>query len=127
MHTYRISFLTGMAAGFVLGARAGRERYDQIVKVAKTITEHPAVQQAAGAVQAQATELAGTASGKLSDEVRDRVPRLARTARSKVEDHVPGLKAKNGHANGQHANGNGHRAGTTPDGRGGLGAPGGTH
>jgi hypothetical protein len=124
MHKYRISFLTGMAAGFVLGARAGRERYDQIVKVAKTITEHPAVQQAAAAVQAQATELAGTASSKLSDEVRDRVPRMARTARSKVEDHVPGLKPKNGHANGDHANGNGHRPATTT---GGLGAPGGTH
>jgi hypothetical protein len=127
MHRYRISFLTGMAAGFVLGARAGRERYDQIVKVAKTVTEHPAVQQAAGVVQAQATELAGTASSKLSDEVRDRVPRLARTARSKVEDHVPGRKSKTGHANGHHANGNGRRASTTPGSPGGLGAPGGTH
>jgi hypothetical protein len=92
MAKYRISFLTGLVTGFVLGTRAGRERYDQMVKAAKTVAEHPAVQQAAAAVQAQAVGLATTAGNKISDEVRGRVPQLARTAK----DKVPGRHG-NGH------------------------------
>jgi hypothetical protein len=118
MHRYRISFLTGVATGFVLGARAGRERYDQIVKVARTVAEHPAVQQAAGVVQAQATGLAGAAGTKITDEVRDRVPKLAKTARAKAGDRVPGLRSKNGHARGAHdhnsnGGGRGHEVSST--------------
>jgi alkylation response protein AidB-like acyl-CoA dehydrogenase len=101
MGKYRISFLAGLATGFVLGARAGRERYDQLVKAAKTIAEHPAVQQAAGTVQAQAAGLAATAGTKISDEVRNRVTPLAKSAKDKVSEHVPGHHpqgpAGNGH------------------------------
>ena len=106
MGKYRISFLTGLAAGYVLGARAGRERYDQLVKAAKTIAEHPAVQQAAGTVQAQAAGLATAAGTKISGEVRGRVPQLAKTARDKVSERVPG---RHGHGHdGDAHDGNGH-------------------
>jgi hypothetical protein len=105
MHKYRISFVSGFAAGFVLGARAGRERYEQIKKAARTVAENPAVQQAAGAVQAQASELASTASSKLSDGVRDRAGQFAKTARSKVEERVPALRHND---NGQDSNGSGN-------------------
>jgi hypothetical protein len=109
MGKYRISFLAGLATGFVLGARAGRERYDQLVKAAKTVAEHPAVQQAAGAVQAQAAGLAATAGTKISDEVRSRVTPLAKSAKDKVSEHVPGR-----HHPSQGPAGNGH--GTIGDG-----------
>jgi len=120
MHKYRISFLAGLGAGFVLGARAGRERYEQLMKAARTVADNPAVQQAAGAVQAQATGLVTSAGSKLSDGVRDRVPQLAKTARTKVGEHVPGVRNKNGHG-GHEPNGsgeNGHAqsfTGTTHD------------
>ncbi|MDQ2875002.1 MAG: YtxH domain-containing protein [Actinomycetota bacterium] len=104
MGKYRISFLTGLVTGFVLGARAGRERYDQLVKAAKTVAEHPAVQQAAGAVQAQAAGLATAAGTRISAEVRGRVPQLARTAKDKVGERVPGRR---GHDHGG-PGGNGH-------------------
>jgi hypothetical protein len=90
MHKYRIGFVTGLALGFVLGTRAGRERYEQLKRAARAVADNPAVQQAAGAVQAQATGLVTTASGKVADRVRDHVPQLAKTARSKVEGRVPG-------------------------------------
>jgi hypothetical protein len=106
MGKYRISFLAGVATGFVIGARAGRERYDQLVKAAKTIAEHPAVQQAAGAVQAQAAGLAATAGTKISDEVRNRVQPLAKTAKDKVSERVPGHHGAGGPASHE---GNGHR------------------
>lgn len=76
MHKYRMAFLGGLAAGFVVGARAGRERYEQLKKLARSAADNPAVQQAAGALQAQTTELAKAAGQKVSDQVRERVPRF---------------------------------------------------
>jgi hypothetical protein len=90
MHRYRTGFITGLALGFVLGTRAGRERYEQLKKAARAVADNPAVQQAAGAVQAQASGLAATASTKVADGVRERAPQLAKTARAKVEGRVPG-------------------------------------
>jgi len=69
MGMYRFSFIAGLAAGYVLGARAGRERYDQIMQAARTFAQNPTVQQAAGAAQAQVTGLAATAGSKISDKV----------------------------------------------------------
>lgn len=82
----RIAFLGGLAAGFVLGARAGRERYEQIKQVSRRVAEHPATQQAAGAVQAQASGLAKTAQQK----VNDRMPKVAET----VGNRIPGMRPK---------------------------------
>jgi hypothetical protein len=127
MGKYRISFVAGFATGFVLGARAGRERYDQIVKAARTVAEHPAVQQAAGAVQAQASGLASAAGTRISSEVRARAPQVASAARAataKVSEKVPGLPGRSGdgdedpagdsdpeghRASGRRTGGNGHR------------------
>jgi hypothetical protein len=88
MHKYRIGFITGLAVGFVLGTRAGRERYEQLKRAARAVADNPAVQQAAGAVQAQATSLVTTAGSKVADGVRSRVPQVAKTARAKVEGRV---------------------------------------
>ena len=64
----------------MLGARAGRERYEQLVKLTRKAKDSPAVQQAAGAVQAQAAGIVKTTKGK----VAERVPKLTETARSKA-------------------------------------------
>lgn len=89
MYRYRIAFFSGLAAGFVMGTRAGRERYEQIKQLARTAADHPAVQQAAGAIQAQATGLAKTAGQKVTDQVREKVPGLpkppARSGRSRQQ------------------------------------------
>jgi hypothetical protein len=89
----RMVFAAGFATGYVLGTRAGREKYDQLVKMARTASEHPAVQQAAGVVQAQATELAQKVGGQL----QEKVPQLAHSAAHTVGDRIPGMKHKNGH------------------------------
>ena len=77
---YRYVFIAGLGTGFVLGARAGRERYDQLSKLARRVADSPAVQQAAAALQAQAADLAKTARSR----VADRVPKLAGAVRGKV-------------------------------------------
>ena len=63
----KLWFLGGLAAGFVLGARAGREKYEEIVATARKVREHPTVQEARGVVQEQATRLASTGKEKLGN------------------------------------------------------------
>ncbi|HEY9243785.1 MAG TPA: hypothetical protein VIP48_17515 [Streptosporangiaceae bacterium] len=87
---YRLSFVTGFAVGFVVGARAGRERYEQIKDLASKAKDSPAMQQAAGAAQAQAANLARAAK----DRAAQRVPQLTEKAKSKMPgslgDRLPG-------------------------------------
>lgn len=52
-------FLLGAAVGYVLGARAGRERYDQIMRAYHALVEHPALQSAAGVARAKIGEKLG--------------------------------------------------------------------
>lgn len=61
----KLTLLAGGAVGYVLGTRAGRERFEQIKSKAQTLWEHPKVQQQAGKVQ-------GVAKRKTA-EVQDKV------------------------------------------------------
>ena len=47
----------GFVIGYVAGSKAGRERYEQIVRLSSKAVHHPAVQGAAGAVQAKLSSL----------------------------------------------------------------------
>ena len=60
-----LMFIGGLAAGFVLGSRAGREKYEEIRANAKKVWEHPTVQEAAGVAQAQANKLYTEGKDKL--------------------------------------------------------------
>ena len=82
---YRATFVAGFAVGFIAGARAGRERYDQILKYSKQIVEHPAVQKATSTVATKATELGKTAAAK--------APEYAKTAAATVSEQVPKMAA----------------------------------
>jgi hypothetical protein len=78
---YRATFIAGFAVGFIAGARAGRERYEQIVKASRKVAENPAVQKATRAAGAKAAE---------------RMPRVTETAKSSATkvrgqfDRLPG-------------------------------------
>lgn len=54
----KMSFLIGAAAGYVLGARAGRARYESIATMARAAWGSEPAQNAAGAAQEQADQLA---------------------------------------------------------------------
>jgi hypothetical protein len=62
----RAAFVTGLGVGYVLGARAGRERYYQIQRAFRAFRENPTVQEAAGVMQAQASGLVSTAKDRVS-------------------------------------------------------------
>jgi hypothetical protein len=66
---YKATFLVGFAAGYTLGAKAGRERYEQIRRTMRGLSENPAVQSAAGVLQAQASSLVVAARDKVIDKL----------------------------------------------------------
>ena len=111
MSFHRLTFATGLAIGFVAGTRAGRERYDQMVKYAKSAIDSPAFQQAAGTVQTQAGGLISSAGHKVADHA----PGFAQSAMHNASDKVPSLLNRNGdssakdtHSGSVPASGNGH-------------------
>ena len=71
---YRLTFVIGAAVGYVLGTRAGRERYEQLKKTARDISHNPAVRNTAESAAQQGREFAGKAYHVVSDKVGDRVP-----------------------------------------------------
>jgi hypothetical protein len=54
----KLSHLAYAAVGYVLGARAGRDRYDQIVSMARRVAGSQTVQSTAGLVQGRLDYLA---------------------------------------------------------------------
>lgn len=90
---YRLTFVFGMAVGYVLGARAGRERYEQLRGAAERIARNPAVRNTAESAgqtgRAFAAKAADTVAGKVGDRlpgsVAERVPYL-REHRTPGED-----------------------------------------
>jgi hypothetical protein len=78
----KLIFITGVGVGYVLGTRAGRERFDQIVAQARKFWESPTVQEAAGVVQAQATKIYD--DGKQA--VTDQVHRLNRKSETSMDE-----------------------------------------
>ena len=65
----KLIFIAGVGVGYVLGTRAGREKFDQMVAQARKFWESPTVQEAAGVVQAQANKLYDDGKQVLSDQV----------------------------------------------------------
>ncbi|MHA7175987.1 hypothetical protein ACX80D_04975 [Arthrobacter sp. Sr24] len=65
----KLTFLAGMAAGYVLGTRAGRGSYETIKVSAKELWNKDAVQAAVSHVQESVKDQAGQAAHKLMDQV----------------------------------------------------------
>jgi hypothetical protein len=89
---YKAVFIVGFAAGFMAGARSGRETYDKIVGYGQKVAGHPKVQQAASAAQAKATDLAKTAAAKAPDVAKNAASSAtsaAKTAQAQVVSQVP--------------------------------------
>ena len=83
----KLMLLAAVAVGYVLGARAGRERYDQILRLVTTIKNSPRVQ----ATAHQAVDLAKDQA----PVVADKVTHAASVAASKVTGHD--TPSTNGH------------------------------
>ncbi len=65
----KATFLIGFGTGYVLGAKAGRQRYEQIMRQARAIMRKPAVQEATSTLKDQAGSALGTAKKVVTDKV----------------------------------------------------------
>jgi hypothetical protein len=87
----KLMFLGGLAAGFVLGTRAGREKYNELVMNARKVWDHPTVQEAAGVVQAQANRLYTEGKETVSDKLsHTKVGEKLSTSRTAERDALAG-------------------------------------
>lgn len=66
----KLSFLIGGAAGYVLGARAGRERYETFVALGRRVAGSQTVQATAGVLRAQVDTAKGHARQTVSSKLR---------------------------------------------------------
>ncbi|HJY24694.1 MAG TPA: hypothetical protein VJ649_03355 [Actinomycetes bacterium] len=85
----KLLLAAGIAAGYVLGARAGRQRYDQIANAAKKFADNPKVQQTASQLSQQATDTVGKVSSSVGAKVGDRIPARLKTGGSSEEYSTP--------------------------------------
>jgi cell division septum initiation protein DivIVA len=88
---HRVVFLAGVAVGFIVGSRAGRERYDQIVKYTQKAVQSPPVQRAGQAVSGKATELSKAAAAKatsMSKSAAAQAPKAASNAARMARDQA---------------------------------------
>ena len=63
----KLTLVVGFGAGYVLGAKAGKERYEQIEEKFREIAGMPAVQSATANAKDTASEAAETAKQTLND------------------------------------------------------------
>ena len=84
----KLTLLAGVAVGYVLGSRAGRERYEQIKGMAVKVKENPTVQEKAH----QAADVAKAQAPVVKDKVTD----AAGAAKAKVSGNGSGDTADSG-------------------------------
>ncbi len=65
----KLLLLAAAGTGYVLGARAGRQRYDQIAATARKVADNPKVQRVAHRAQDAAAQQASAAAGVAKDKV----------------------------------------------------------
>jgi 6-phosphogluconate dehydrogenase (decarboxylating) len=90
---YRLTFMTGALVGYVLGTRAGRERYEQLREMAGRVAKNPAVRNTAETAVQQGRTAAVKAADTVSTKYGDHLPD---SVQHKVRQKVRSMR--NGHA-----------------------------
>ncbi|GAA3749761.1 hypothetical protein [Salinactinospora qingdaonensis] len=67
---HRITFAAGLAVGYVLGTRAGRNRYEQLSRTVRRIAENPRVRETAHVVG----DRLNNAGSTIYDKTTERLP-----------------------------------------------------
>ena len=86
----KLTFIAGLAAGYVLGARAGRQRYEQIARTSgKVWNSGPVQKQVATAKEVARTKAAPVVADMVADAARATGEKLrsSRTVGSEAIEH----------------------------------------
>lgn len=90
----KLTLLAAGAAGYVLGARAGRERYEQIAAGARSVARNPKVQAARQQAQDTISTQATAAGSAVADKAKETASAAADKVRSSSDNN-------GGHSSGQ--------------------------
>ena len=77
----KLGIAVGLAAGYVLGTRAGRERYQQLTASAKRLADDPSVKR----LQEELNGLFGSARQRVVNSTSTTVQRVSDQAADKVQ------------------------------------------
>ncbi len=108
----KLTFLVGFGVGYVLGARAGRSRYDEIAGMARRVWRDPRVQEKAD----QAHHLAQEKAGQAAQLAQEKAGQAAHAVKETAEQAGHAVKEKvtsSSEAEDQPRRAN-HAAATTP-------------
>jgi hypothetical protein len=84
----RLGLFVGLGAGYVLGAKAGRERYEQLSRLYDNLKSSPGFRRASG----KAKEAVGTGIGQAKDIATEGVSKVQDVVRDRRgEQHPTGL------------------------------------
>jgi oxygen-dependent protoporphyrinogen oxidase len=91
----KLSFLLGVGVGYVLGARAGKQRYEQIKAVsAKAWNSDPVQQQVGKGKEAARTQLAPAVAEAVSSAAKSTADRLRSEKTVAGETVAPTMEAR---------------------------------
>ena len=82
----KLTLAAAAGAGYVLGAKAGKERYNQIEAKFREIAGMPAVQNATTTVMQTASDVADTAKSTVSDKVEAVTAKASKSSGDTVVD-----------------------------------------
>lgn len=75
----KLSFLVGGAVGYVLGTRAGRARYESIVRLSRKVAGSQTIQSTAGVLQGKLDTVSNQARQAMVSKLRASGPTTSRT------------------------------------------------
>lgn len=81
----KITLAAAFAAGYVVGAKAGRERYEQIRSGAQKVADNPRVQAATDTAKEKAAEVASS----VAESAKEKAGEVAGAAKQKATDVGP--------------------------------------
>ncbi|MET4159245.1 YtxH domain-containing protein [Agromyces sp. PvR057] len=93
----KILFVVGVGVGYVLGTRAGRERYEQIKSAAESVWNTPTVQKGVDSAKEFAMARVGSVSDAVLDNVKGFIGNATKASGASKQDVRSGARsAKSG-------------------------------
>lgn len=96
----KLALVVGIGVGYVLGTRAGRERFEEIRGKAKELWQSDDVQQAVHSAQEKVTAVAKEQGAKVAGIAKEQGGKMAEAVKSQSSSESSGSSEAGRHSNG---------------------------